>query len=183
MTSGQERRPLGAALPITAGENPVLLVAAQDAVPALELDHVQPPAAQDQGVDLIPAAVIVHELEVGPRTVRRSARDDLTQQAQTLGFVGERRRGHLDPPVVRHSSPTYYVPSQLQVPRLSIRRRYRAGSVGRRNRRSPRNTRATMSDMTDSTWTAGRGMERIVAYEPSLSDMLQLLSDRSHLRL
>ena len=40
-----------------------------------------------------------------------------------------------------------------------------------------------MSDMTDSTWTAGRGMERIVAYEPSLSDMLQLLSDRSHLRL
>src|SRR5690606_25946650 len=43
---------------------PVVLVAADDSAPALQLQQVQLPAAEDERVDLVPRALGVLELEV-----------------------------------------------------------------------------------------------------------------------
>ena len=50
-------------------------------------------------VDLVPPALGIAELEVGPRAERRRVGQYAAHQRQALGLVGELRRGHLDPAV------------------------------------------------------------------------------------
>jgi hypothetical protein len=59
--SQQQRRVLGAVV-----APPQVIVAGQDSTVVLELDEVERVARQHQQVDLMPAAPVVAELEVGP---------------------------------------------------------------------------------------------------------------------
>jgi hypothetical protein len=58
---------------------------------------------QDESVDLVPLPVVVHELEIGPRPVGCGIWNEVFEELEALGFVGERRTGDLYPPSInRH---------------------------------------------------------------------------------
>jgi len=88
-----ERRVLGA-LAIT---EPLVVVAAKDPRVVLQLDEMQPAAAEQEQVDLVPPAVRVPELEVGPSPERNLVGQDVSDQGEALGLMRELRVGHLDP--------------------------------------------------------------------------------------
>ena len=68
----------------------------------LELDEVQRILPEHQRIDLVPAAVGVTELEVGPDAVRRVLGDALAEVFEAFTLVVELGGGHLDPAIVGH---------------------------------------------------------------------------------
>ena len=82
--------------------HPHVVVAAQDAAVVLELNQVERVAGQHQQVDLVPAAAVVAELEVGPRAEWGSIGKCLLDGVQALLLVGELRVGDRDPTAVLH---------------------------------------------------------------------------------
>ena len=88
-----ERRVLGA-MPVP---QPGVVVAAQRAGVVLQLHQVNPPLADHQQVDLVPATVAVTELEVRPSAERVARRQEGLDDVQALGLVGELGRRDLGP--------------------------------------------------------------------------------------
>ena len=98
LAAGQEERGvLGAAV-----APPKAVIAADLAVVVLELDEVEGAAAEQECIHLMPAAVGVAELEVGPHAVGGDVRDLLEQVVQTRALVGELGGGDLDPALDCH---------------------------------------------------------------------------------
>ena len=98
LAAGELERGVLGPVPVAA---PGQVVAAQGAGVVLQLDQVQPAAAQDQQVDLVPLAVAVAELEVRPGAERSVVGQQGADEIQALSLVGELGGGHLDPALGR----------------------------------------------------------------------------------
>jgi hypothetical protein len=68
----------------------------------LELDQMQGVLPKESGVDLVPAAVGVTELEVRPYAVRGLLRDSVAEVLESLALMVELGLGYFDPAIVRH---------------------------------------------------------------------------------
>src|SRR5664280_1942503 len=102
LASGElERRVLG---PVAVSQ-PAQVVPPQRAAVVLQPDQVQPALAKDDQIDLVPLALPVPELDVGPGPVRRGLGQQRADHGEALGLVRERRGGDLDPPgSIRHAA-------------------------------------------------------------------------------
>lgn len=68
----------------------------------LELDQVERVAGQNEQVDLMPAAAVVAELEIGPGPEWGSVGEQLLDDVQALLLVGKLRIRDGDPTAVLH---------------------------------------------------------------------------------
>lgn len=82
---------------------PQLVGAAQASGVVLQLQQVQAGGREEDQVDLGSGAPVVTELEVRPGAVRGTARQEIADDLQALGLMGELRRRDLDPTVVHHA--------------------------------------------------------------------------------
>src|SRR5262245_32448198 len=76
---------------------------------------MQPPPANNQKVNLMPLTLAVAELEVGPGAERIHVRQQLANNTEALGLVGELRARHLGPALrcPGHLPSLFYLGSQL----------------------------------------------------------------------
>lgn len=98
----------GGVLGPVAGAEPAVVVAPQHAGVVLQLDQVELVAGEDEEVDLVPAAVVVPELEVRPGAVGRGVGEEFADVVEAVGLVLELGGRDLDPAVVteRQDSPS-----------------------------------------------------------------------------
>lgn len=76
---------------------PDVVVTAEGAGVVLELHQVHPATAEHDQVHLVPLALTIAKLEVRPGVEGWLVGQQLTDDPQALGLVGERRLRHLHP--------------------------------------------------------------------------------------
>ena len=95
------RVPLLCSTTVVPGDVDLVLGAAENPVPTLQLHHMNPTTADDECIDLVPLALVVGEAEVGPHPVGRRVRNRGHQQPEPLAFMRELGFGDLSETLLR----------------------------------------------------------------------------------